>query len=73
MKDIFKANAEDYANEHYCDDSDVGNYYEIYKAYYDGAMSAELIIFEKIEKYFKENYNMPDNFMIHLKSNIKNY
>lgn len=46
---------------------------DLYKGIIIGAKWADETLLEKIEAYFKANYNMPENFMVHLKRNIFNY
>lgn len=50
-----------------------GSQFDIQAAFIRGANWADETLLKKIEAYFKTNYNMPENFMIHLKKNIFNY
>ena len=50
-----------------------GSQFDIQAAFIRGANWADETLLEKIEAYLKANYNMPENFMVHLKKNIFNY
>ena len=50
-----------------------GSQFDIQTAFIRGANWADETLLEKIEAYLKANYNMPENFMVHLKKNIFNY
>lgn len=46
---------------------------DLYEGIIIGAKWADETLLKKIEAYFKANYNMPENFMAHLKKNIFSY